>query len=60
MNAADGEYRVSECVFQGDNRDGDFIVTILGESLKGGKVDEGKLLENDPFKMLEQPFAGEK
>ena len=42
MNAEGGEYRVSQCVFAGDNRDGDFKVTIHGEAIKGGKVDEGK------------------
>lgn len=42
MNAENGEYRVSECTFAGDNRQGDFTVSFTGESLKGGKVDEGK------------------
>lgn len=41
MNAENGEYRVSECTYAGDNRDGNFTVTITGESVKGGKVDEG-------------------
>lgn len=42
MNAANGEYRVSECTFSGDNRDGAFKVELTGESIQGGKVDEGK------------------
>ena len=42
MNAEGGEYRVSQCAFTGDNRDGDFKVTIHGEAVKGGKVDIGK------------------
>lgn len=42
MNAENGEYRVSECIYTGDNRDGQaFHVQITGESVKGGKVDEG-------------------
>lgn len=47
MNAEGGEYRVSECTFSGDNTDGDFVVTITGESIKGGKVDEGKGKDTD-------------
>ncbi len=42
MNAEGGEYRVSEATYSGDNRDGDFKVSIHGESIQGGKVDEGK------------------
>lgn len=42
MNAEGGMYRVSECAFRGDNRDGDFVVEVHGEAIKGGKVDEGK------------------
>lgn len=42
MNAENGEYRVSECTFAGDNREGDFTVSGTGEAVKGGKVDEGK------------------
>lgn len=41
MNAENGEYRVSECTFAGDNRQGDFTVSGTGESIKSGKVDEG-------------------
>ncbi len=41
MNAENGEYRVSECTYQGDNRDGDMVVEVTGESVQGGKVDEG-------------------
>lgn len=42
MNAEGGLYRVSQCAFTGDNREGDFRVDIHGEAIKGGKVDEGK------------------
>ncbi|NTS31259.1 hypothetical protein HQ945_08325 [Phyllobacterium sp. BT25] len=42
MNAEGGEYRVSQCDYSGDNRDGDFVVQVHGEAIKGGKVDEGK------------------
>lgn len=42
MNAEGGVYRVSQCTFRGSNRDGDFIVEIHGEAVKGGKVDEGR------------------
>ena len=42
MNAENGVYRVSECTFSGDNRDGEFRVDVTGESVQGGKVDEGK------------------
>ena len=42
MNAQEGEYRVGECRFSGDNRDGDMIVFIFAESVVGKKVDEGK------------------
>lgn len=41
MNAESGEYRVSQCAYSGDNREGDFIVSIQGEAIKGGKVDQG-------------------
>lgn len=42
MNAEGGLYRVSQCTFSGNNIDGnDFSVTIQGESIQGGKVDEG-------------------
>ncbi len=45
MNAEDEMYRVTECSYSGDNRDGDFIVSGTGESVKDGKVDEGKKVE---------------
>lgn len=45
MNAANGEYRVSQCRFSGDNREGDMIVFIHGEAVKGDKVDEGLKLD---------------
>lgn len=41
MNGEGGMYRVSACTFSGSNRDGDFVVQITGEAIKGGKVDEG-------------------
>lgn len=41
MNSENGEYRVGECTYSGDNRDGKFEVALTGESVKGGKVDEG-------------------
>lgn len=41
MNAEGGVYRVSQATYSGDNRDGNMIVSIHGESLSGGKVDEG-------------------
>jgi hypothetical protein len=41
MNAEGGEYRVGECRYAGDNREGAMTVFIVGESMKGGKVDEG-------------------
>lgn len=41
MNAEGGEYRVSQCAYAGDNKDGDFVVDIHGEAIKGGKVDQG-------------------
>lgn len=47
MNAANGEYRISECTYSGDNRDGDFFVAMNCESIKGDKVDEGK--KNEPI-----------
>lgn len=42
MNSEDSEYRVGQVTYQGDNRDGDFIIDVTGESIKGKKVDEGK------------------
>lgn len=42
MNAEGGLYRVSQARYYGDNRDGNFHVDVQGESIKGGKVDEGK------------------
>jgi hypothetical protein len=42
MNAANGVYRVSQCDYSGDNREGEFRVDVTGESVQGGKVDEGK------------------
>lgn len=41
MNAENSEYRVSECTYAGDNRQGSFTVSITGEAVKGSKVDEG-------------------
>jgi hypothetical protein len=43
MGGANGEYRVSQVSFAGDNRDGRFVVDVHGEAIgAGGKVDEGK------------------
>lgn len=42
MNAEGDMYRVSQADYSGDNREGDFKVTIQGEAISGGKVDEGK------------------
>jgi hypothetical protein len=42
MNSKNGEYRVSECRYSGNNYDGDMIVHITGESISDKKVDEGK------------------
>lgn len=42
MNAEGGMYRVSQATYSGDNMDGDFKVSGHGESVAGGKVDEGK------------------
>ncbi|KNY16751.1 hypothetical protein AKG11_10335 [Shinella sp. SUS2] len=42
MNADGGMYRVSQASYRGDNFDGDFSVEVVGESVRGGKVDEGK------------------
>lgn len=41
MNADSGMYRVSQATYRGDNFDGDFSVEVVGESVKGGKVDQG-------------------
>lgn len=43
MNSAGGRYRVSECTFAGDNRDGEFTVSGTGEIINGDKVDEGEI-----------------
>lgn len=42
LNGENGMYRVSQATYSGDNRDGDFKVSIHGEAVAGGKVDEGK------------------
>lgn len=42
MNGEDSLYRVSSLDLSGDNLQGDFVVDIHGEAIKGGKVDEGK------------------
>ncbi|MCF1502202.1 hypothetical protein L0F51_00285 [Afifella sp. H1R] len=43
MNSEGGVYRVSQAAYTGDNRDDgpNFIVTIAGERIESGKVDEG-------------------
>jgi len=42
MNGANGEYRVSQITYTGDNHDGEFRCDIIGERVNGNKVDEGK------------------
>lgn len=42
MNGAPSKYRISGLSFKGNNMDGDFEAEILGESIDGKKVDEGK------------------
>lgn len=42
MNSKNGEYRVSECRYSGNNYDGEMIVYITGEAISDNKVDEGK------------------
>lgn len=42
MNAAGSLYRVSAVSFSGCNNHGDFRADITGESVSGGKVNEGK------------------
>lgn len=42
MNSENGEYRVGQVSYQGDNRDGDFTINVEAESLNGKKVNEGK------------------
>ena len=42
MNAANGVYRVSSVNYSGDDRDGDFKVSIHGERFQGGEVDQGE------------------
>ena len=41
MNAQSDTYRISAVDFSGDNQESDFVMNITGESLSGGKVDEG-------------------
>lgn len=43
MNSQDDTYRVSQVDFSGDNMRGDFTASVHGESISGGKVDEGVL-----------------
>ncbi|MCD1645241.1 phage protein [Aurantimonas coralicida] len=43
MNSEGGSYRVSEVVYQFDNRDGDFVVDVTAEKISGGYVDEGRI-----------------
>lgn len=42
VNGEDGIYRISKVRYSGSNRQGNFYVEIHGESLKDGKIDEGK------------------
>lgn len=41
MNGAGDTFRVSQLDFNGDNTTGDFTVTVHGEAVSDGKVDEG-------------------
>jgi hypothetical protein len=41
MNSEGGVYRVSSATFSGNNRNGDFKVSIEGEKIQNGKVDKG-------------------
>lgn len=43
MNRKGEDYRISEVSFNGDNQEGDWIMTLTGEAIGGDKkVDEGK------------------
>ncbi|QIG74971.1 putative structural protein [Rhizobium phage RHph_I72] len=41
MNSQSEIYRISAVDFDGDNQEGDFKMSLTGESISGGKVDEG-------------------
>lgn len=41
MNAQDNTYRISQVDFDGDNQEGDFVMSLHGEAMSGGKIDEG-------------------
>lgn len=58
MNAEGGVYRVSALRYSGDNRDGDMIVFIEGESIKGDKVDEGQKMDGPANISPAQPASG--
>jgi len=63
MNAEGGEYRGGECRYSRDNREGDMIVFIVAESVKEGKVDEGKkneTVENTVNPEQEQATKGQR
>ena len=49
MNSEGGVYRVGSCDFSGNNRSGEFRVSIHGEAISGGKVDEGRTPANVPI-----------
>jgi hypothetical protein len=57
MNAEGGEYRVGDCRYSGDNREGSMIVFITAESMKEGKVDEGN--KNETVENTESPVFKE-
>lgn len=42
MNGENGEFRVGQVTYRGDNKNGEFVVDIEGEAINGKKVDEGK------------------
>jgi hypothetical protein len=53
MNSEGGEYRVGDCRYAGDNREGSMVVFIVAESMKGGKVDEGE--KNETVENTQSP-----
>lgn len=60
MNDMSGEFRVSETVFSGTNKDGDFRVDITAERITNGVVDQGGKVEPayyDPNYNVAQEYA---
>lgn len=54
MNAQSDTYRISQLDYDLDNMQGDFTMSIQGESLQNGKVDEGVKATTDKDKMIEE------